>query len=267
MPLTSVNGVRLLVEESGSGEPLVLVHGSWADRQGWTFVEDDLALSFRVLSYDRRGNTDSEDGSAPGTRRDDEDDLAVLIEEQGPAPVHVVGNSFGAVIALSLAARRPDLVRSVCAHEPPFLALVADDPALAPVGENVGKVLALIEQGDYQTAARTFVEDVALGPGTWQLLPPDDQARMIANAPTFAEEMRDPTALVADVEALAALDRPVSLTQGDQSPPFFGQIIARLSEAMPQAQVKTLAGAGHLPHVTHPAEWVAVVKQFAAGAG
>lgn len=55
MPLVEVNGVRLLVEEAGDGQPLVLVHGSWDDRQVWMLVEDDLATSFRVISYDRWG--------------------------------------------------------------------------------------------------------------------------------------------------------------------------------------------------------------------
>jgi pimeloyl-ACP methyl ester carboxylesterase len=65
VPLLEVNGVRLAVEESGSGEPLVLVHGSWASRQAWALVEDDLAQRFRVVSYDRRGHTDSEDSAEP----------------------------------------------------------------------------------------------------------------------------------------------------------------------------------------------------------
>jgi pimeloyl-ACP methyl ester carboxylesterase len=51
----------------------VLVHESWDDRHVWAFVEDDLVESFRVVSYDRRGHTDSEDSPEPGTRRDDED--------------------------------------------------------------------------------------------------------------------------------------------------------------------------------------------------
>jgi pimeloyl-ACP methyl ester carboxylesterase len=266
MPLREVNGLRLLVEESGDGDPLVLVHGSWADRQGWALVEDALARSFRVTSYDRRGHTGSEDGPAGATRRDDEDDLAALVAAHG-APAHLVGNSFGACIALSLAARRPDLVRSVSGHEPPFLALVADDPVLAPVGASVGKVMALIEQGENEAAARTFVEEVALGPGAWELLPADDQTRAAANAPTFADEMRDPRGVVPDLDALAALDRPVLLTKGDQSPPFFAPIIARLADRVPQAQVKTLNGAGHLPHLTHPSEWVGVVTAFARDAG
>ena len=72
------------------------------------------------------------------------------------------------------------------------------------------------------------MEEVALGPGAWEMLPPDDQERTAANAPTFADELRDPQGVVPDIDALAALERPVLLTQGDQSPPFFAQIIARL---------------------------------------
>ena len=90
-----VNGVELAVAESGTGEPLVLVHGSWVDRTGWGFVEGELANSYHVVSYDRRGNSTS--SPAPGTRRDDEDDLAALIEDLDLAPAHIVANSFGAL--------------------------------------------------------------------------------------------------------------------------------------------------------------------------
>jgi pimeloyl-ACP methyl ester carboxylesterase len=171
VPLVEVNGVRLLAEETGKGEPLVLVHGSWDDRQAWMFVEDDLAKSFRVISYDRRGHTGSEDSPQPGSRRDDEDDLAALIEAHGLAPTHLVANSFGASIALSLTARQPELVCSVCAHEPPLMGLVADDPVVAQVGERVGTVVSLIDRADAEAGARLFVEEVALGPGAWELMP------------------------------------------------------------------------------------------------
>jgi pimeloyl-ACP methyl ester carboxylesterase len=114
VPLLEVNGVRLFVEESGTGDPLVLVHGSWVDRQTWGLVEKDLARRFRVVSYDRRGHSGSDDSATPGTRRDDEDDLAALVEVLGLAPANVVGNSFGGSIALGLAARRPELFGSSC---------------------------------------------------------------------------------------------------------------------------------------------------------
>lgn len=65
MPLVDVNGLRLVIEESGTGDPLVLVYGSWDDRRVWALIEDDLARSFHVISYDRRGHGGSEDSKSP----------------------------------------------------------------------------------------------------------------------------------------------------------------------------------------------------------
>jgi pimeloyl-ACP methyl ester carboxylesterase len=123
VPLVEVNGLRLNVEESGTGNPVLLVHGSWDERQVWDLIEEDLAQRFRVVTYDRRGHGSSDDSAWPDLRSDDEDDLADLIATLGLAPANVVASSFGASIALGLAARRPDLFRTLCAHEPPLTSL------------------------------------------------------------------------------------------------------------------------------------------------
>jgi pimeloyl-ACP methyl ester carboxylesterase len=65
VPLVDVNGLRLLAEESGSGDPLVLVYGSWDDRRVWALIEADLARSFHVVSYDRRGHGVARTASSP----------------------------------------------------------------------------------------------------------------------------------------------------------------------------------------------------------
>jgi pimeloyl-ACP methyl ester carboxylesterase len=244
--------VRLLVEESGKGEPLVLVHVSWDDRQVWALIEENLARRFRVVSYDRRGHAGSGDSAEPGFRRDDEDDLAGLIEALGLAPANVVASSFGTSIALGLVARRPELFRSLCGHEPPLLSLAADDPVVAELGEA-------------EAAAREFVENVAVGPGAWEMMTPEERASLVANADTFAGEQRDPEWADADLDAFSRITVPVLLTQGDQSPRFFSKIIEQLAEAIEGAEVRTLPGAGHVPHMTHPAEYVAVVNRFVAG--
>jgi pimeloyl-ACP methyl ester carboxylesterase len=264
VPLREINGVRLLVEESGSGDPLVLVHGSWDDRQTWALIEDELARRFRTVSYDRRGHSGSEDGAEPGSRSDDEDDLAGLIEILRLAPAHVVANSFGSSIALGLAARQPQLFRTVCAHEPPLISLAADDPTVATFGDAVTPVLELIGRGEPEAAAREFVE-IVLGPGAWEMLPEGDRATMVRNADTFAGEALDPAWADIDLDALSGISVPVLFTQGDQSPPMFATIIARLSAAMESTEVRTLPGAGHVPHATHAADYVAVVSRFAAG--
>src|SRR5918999_1476317 len=127
MPRMSTNGVELNYELTGSGETLVLVHGGWSDRNNWLPVAPELARSFSVVAYDRRGHGLSTH-DVPGSRRDQEDDLAALIEDVSGEPAHVVGTSFGASIAIGLASRPPDLFRSVVAHEPPLISVAADDP-------------------------------------------------------------------------------------------------------------------------------------------
>ena len=94
MAKAQVNGVNLYYELHGTGEPLVLVHGSWAGTTQWGFVLPDLAKSFNVLVYDRRGHSQSERSDAPGSVDEDGDDLAALLEELDLAPAHVVTNSL-----------------------------------------------------------------------------------------------------------------------------------------------------------------------------
>jgi pimeloyl-ACP methyl ester carboxylesterase len=231
-------------------------------------VAGELAQSFEVVAYDRRGHGLSRAGGH-GTRRDQEDDLAALIEALGRGPVHVAGTSFGASIALGLAGRRPELVRSVVAHEPPLMSLVAGDPEIEPlmagVAGTVAAVLALIDRGELIAAAELFVEKVALGPGAWEQLPAPLRATMIESAPAFAAEQSDPWWAVADPRALARTAAPVLVTQGDSSPPWFPAIVAALVDAIDGAELQTYDGAGHAPHISHPGDYVRVVSAFLSG--
>ena len=256
----------LFVEESGAGDPVVLVHGSWDDRHVFAPLAAELASDFRVIRYDRRGHTDSGDGDVPGTRRDDEDDLAALIEALAIEPAHVVGNSFGGSIALGLAIRRPELFRSLVVHEPPLLALAGDDPEVAQVGQALGPVVEMIARGEGEAAAQFFVENVAIGPGAWNALPAEQRATLAANAGTFAEETQDPNGFGIDVDGLAQLDVRVLVTGGTESPPFFGAIAAELAATAPAGEQRSVAGAGHVPHETHPADYAQIVAAFIGSA-
>ena len=239
---------------TGSGDPVVLVHGGWSDHTIWDLVAPELARSFTVIACDRRGHGESPRGR-PATRRDQEDDVARLIERLDLGPAHVVGTSFGGSIALGLAASRPDLVRDVVAHEPPLTGLVEANPQTKAALGAVDDVLAKIDAGDTERAAWQFVEEVALGPGAWELLPPPVRATMIKSAPAFRVEQRDPAWDHISPGALAGISCPVTLTQGDASPPWFRPVVARLAELVPHARVHEYPGAGHAPHATHPADW------------
>src|SRR5438105_3899809 len=73
MSVTRVNGVELYYQSRGSGEPLVLVHGSWGDHHNWDPVVAALAESFRVVAYDRRGHSASERPAGQGSVFEDAD--------------------------------------------------------------------------------------------------------------------------------------------------------------------------------------------------
>jgi pimeloyl-ACP methyl ester carboxylesterase len=261
-----INGAELYCELTGSGDPLVLVHGSWVDHDSWQLVVPDLARYFRVLTYDRRGHSLSERPLGQGSRREDEEDLAALMEALDLAPAHVVGNSFGGSIALGLAARRPDLFRSLIVHEAPLMGLVADDAELRPLMVELqarfDSVVAQLRAGDIAGGTKRFVEDIALGPGAWERLPKEVRQRNMNNAPTFLDELQDPSGLDLDVGGLSSFSSPALLTEGDQSPPWFPRIMSRLAGAMDGAQRLTFAGAGHVPQLTNPDEYVRAVVEF-----
>ena len=265
MATARVNGIRLFYELHGAGAvPVVLVHGSWDSHHDWDLVVPRLAEVFRVLTYDRRGHSQSERSAGQGSVREDVTDLAALLEHLGLVPAWVVGNSFGASIALRLAGERPGLFRGLIAHEPPLFSLLGNDPGLAPLLADVrskfGAVVERIASGDHTGATERFVKTVA--PGTWATLPPDVQRVMIENAPTFLDEANDPEQLAFELEWISDFSRPVLFTLGDQSPPPFAPVVARLSGALPHAEIVTLAGAGHVPHATHPDAYAAAVIEF-----
>jgi pimeloyl-ACP methyl ester carboxylesterase len=247
--MTNLNGVNLYYEVTGRGEPLLLVHGSWGDHHEYDQVVSPLAAQFRVVTYDRRGHSAS--GPAAGSVRDDIADAAALIEHLELGPTHVFGAcSF---VPLWLAARRPDLVRTAAVHEPALFSLLPDGAPEPPAAEKLA--VELIRAERHEEAARTFFEQIVMGPGGWAFLPPPARDAFITNAPTFAEERRDPDSATIDVEALAASRVPVLITHGHDGDPVFRAVADHIAAAVPSTTVKELLG-GHAPHITHASQFL-----------
>jgi pimeloyl-ACP methyl ester carboxylesterase len=269
MPVDTINGVQLFWELAGrSGDPIVLVHGSWIDHHNWDRVVPLLARSFRVLSYDRRGHSRSERPATRYSIHHDVADLAALIEALRLAPAHIVGNSSGGAIVLRLAAERPDLFRSLVVNEPTVLDLLADDPAtsdiLADAKSLMDAVAERLAAGDMAGGARDFIDNVAFGPGAWAELPPAVRDMVIANAPTFLAEMRDPEFFSIDLQRLRSFARPALLSLGGHGPPIFTPVVERIARVLPRAQRHVFASAGHEPEQSHPDQFAATVAEFIA---
>ncbi|MFP2899772.1 alpha/beta fold hydrolase [Corallococcus sp. 4LFB] len=156
MPMRSVNGTRLYYEDTGgAGDVVLFSHGLlWSTRLFDPQVEA-LRGRFRCIAYDHRGQGQSE--VPPESVIDVETvyaDAVALIESLGVAPVHFVGLSMGGFVGMRLAARRPDLLRSLVLletsadPEPPMnvprytaLNLVARYVGLGPVATPVMRIM------------------------------------------------------------------------------------------------------------------------------
>ena len=136
---------------------------------------------------------------------------------------------------------------------------------MAALGADLAVVGDLIGSGHHRGAAEHFIEHVALGPGTWDRLPAAFRSVLEANAPTYLDELADHTGLTIDAAALATSGVPLLLTHGTESPALFPAVITELVRLVPTARVEVLAGAGHIPHATHPDEWAARLMAFHDG--
>lgn len=269
MATVEINGVELYYEQVGEGDPIVLTHGAWTDGRTWQAVTERLADGFEVVTWDRRGHSRSGDGNGPGSCREDASDLAALIEQLGGGPVHVVGNSAGGNVVLNLVTDRGDLVRSAAVHEPGPFGLIAEtgDPYFAALIEREKTMAAHVEEliaaGDHREAARYFVEEIAVGPGAWDQFPEELRSIITANADTVPDDLREVwDASSVDVEALSASSIPILISSGTDSPEMEAAAAVELGRRLPGARLEMMEGANHIPHRTHPDEYVALLTSF-----
>lgn len=111
----SPDGTEIAYKRVGTGTPIVLVHGAGADHTVWGTIVPHLKDRFSLYMIDRRGRNPSGDASDYALAREVDDVLAVIdvIDE----PVHLLGHSFGGLIALEAARRGASLDRLVL-YEP-----------------------------------------------------------------------------------------------------------------------------------------------------
>ncbi len=110
MPNASVNGIDVYFELHGSGPPLLNISGSGNDLRRSPASVLPVNKAFETLSYDQRGLGETSKPDGEYTMADYADDAAALIHSVGWARCHVLGTSFGGMVALNLAVRHPDVV-------------------------------------------------------------------------------------------------------------------------------------------------------------
>jgi pimeloyl-ACP methyl ester carboxylesterase len=105
--------VNTWYDVEGEGEAVLLLHGALSDSSSFFATKPALTPLFSVLTPERRGHGHTADLEGPITYDLMADDTVAFIEEAVGGPAHLVGHSDGAIVALLVALRRPDLVRKL----------------------------------------------------------------------------------------------------------------------------------------------------------
>lgn len=114
MPRAWVNGVKLNYQQVGQGPDIVMLHGLAANLAFWYIkIVPFLTNSFRVTVFDLRGHGYSDMPLSGYTSADMQEDLHALLDQLGIRQAHLVGHSFGGVVALQFATLCPERVRSL----------------------------------------------------------------------------------------------------------------------------------------------------------
>lgn len=248
--------------------PVVLLHSSASSAQQWGALTQALAPQHEVHAVDFHGH--GAEPAWPATRpmRLADDAALARCRIDPTRGAHLVGHSYGGAVALHLAARWPQLVRSVVVYEPVAFCLLGEMLPHAEVTADVREIGTFMQAsaacGNAQAAAQRFI-DFWSGAGAWAQLPPQRQQAFTRRVP----------AVIAHFDALWAETWPAELghpgappmlvLSGQRSPAAARTLAALLRAQLPQARHETLAGLGHMGPVTDAARVNAHIVEFLRG--
>jgi 2-succinyl-6-hydroxy-2,4-cyclohexadiene-1-carboxylate synthase len=247
-------GIRLHVEEIGSGAPVVLLHGFTGSTRAMARVAEQLSDQYRIVSVDLVGHGRSEvpDDIEAYSMAACVAQLAAVLDELELRAAHWIGYSMGGRIALSFGVAHPERMRSALLIGASAgvrdleqrAARIQDDEALAERIERDG-VEAFV---NFWTSQAFLVDERRLG------------ARGVAEAREMGAGAQPPIH-----HALERICTPVCLVVGEDDLRF-SAIAAELSQELPNARVAFIPDAGHAAHTDNPTAFVKVARRFLADA-
>ena len=275
----NVNGLQ--VSECGRGQDVVLLHGSASDHRTRQGQQDHWCDTYHLIAYSRRFHWPNEAIKPGGVYSLDQHvtDLQDLLVELELGSATLVGHSYGAVVSLELAARRPELVTRLVLAEPPALGLFVGVPptflqllkvtvrrprtalSILKLGAtSMGPAATALERGDEEEAVRRLGVGI-LGEQAFGRLSEERRAQVRDNL--ILEELRSAEAFPRmDPDTVASIRCPTLLLEGERSPRIFSHLMDYLQELLPNRERVKIPDASHILHEDNPAEFHRVIESF-----
>jgi pimeloyl-ACP methyl ester carboxylesterase len=252
----SKDGTEIAYWRSGSGPPLVLIHGTTADHTRWAPVLPPLEDEFTVFAIDRRGRGESGDSTFYELQREFEDVAAVV--DSISEPVNLLGHSYGAICCLEAALLTTNIQKLIL-YEPP----IPTEIPIYPLGV-LDRIQKYIDQNEFETALITFFREVVQVPEPeleflrslpiWKV--------RVAAAYTIPREMRGAEDYIFEEERFKNLTFSTGFLLGGDSPPIFKNAIERMQATIPNSRIYSLPGQQHTAMNTAPELFIKTVLDF-----
>lgn len=240
----------MVVDQLGAGPPVVFVHGLGASgAEAWR-AQWPLAARWRLIFPHRPGY-----GGSPRSGREDFAHDAGLIAELLGGGAHLVGHSYGGLIALLAAAQRPRAVWSLLAIEPPASRAARGDPEVDAY-EQAMQTLHTAPPADPADYLRQFFALIDRGEQLPAELPPE----LLSLVNHLQHQFRHPWEADVPTDVLTAATFPKLFVSGAHNPAF--EAICDSLALQLGGDRKLFPGAGHAPHTLGP-RFNAVLEAFA----
>jgi pimeloyl-ACP methyl ester carboxylesterase len=253
----SEDGTPIAYQRSGTGPPLVLVHGTLGSSRRWP-VLSMLEKQFTVYAVDRRGYGESGDASDYAIERDFED-IAALVDAIG-GEVNLLGHSYGGLCVLEAALLTTN-VRRLIVYEP--------SPMPVPGGrlypkEIVDRLQTLLDAGDRENVVITLLREIVGMPANELDLLKASPAfpALVAAAHAAPRETRAEEEYRFEPERFRHLRVPTLLLTGSDSPLLLKKPIETWHAALPNSRIVVLPDQQHIAHYTAPDLFVREVQAF-----
>jgi pimeloyl-ACP methyl ester carboxylesterase len=252
----TVSGVEIAYLDEGKGPCAMLGHCSSASHKEWLPLIDKLKDDWRVLAPDFIGYGQS--GAWPIDKPFSIDaDVKVLLSlaKKTRSALHLVGHSYGAALALEAARKLGSRVKSTTLIEPVSFHLlrIENRPEWKDVEKLGISVLDPVAKGDDRKAAAAFMS-YWLGRWRWWLSPERFKNAIATTIPKVALEFSIAVDAQTTLADYGEIEAPTLLIVGGKTRPPTRAVVELLGEALPNARVEILKGAGHMSPFTHPAE-------------